>query len=143
MATADLLPARAADGIDEDLTDEQIEQMLARATARLQQKSSIVQSDEGKYNFNFPKLSTGQLERPYLRVKGDIVSADPKRLLAQEHRRQANGIRKVEDPVTSKKAAVEVSWQSNKRTLLVMMKTIPITFLERSLGTVLVCPSAH
>lgn len=94
---------------DEELTDEQIEQLLARATARLQEKAKQQQLTKSTtQTFTFPKLDAGQLEKPYVETKGDVATVDASRLLEEKQRKQANGIRKVEDPVTAKKAAAEV-----------------------------------
>ncbi|KAK3713925.1 dTDP-fucopyranose mutase [Vermiconidia calcicola] len=94
---------------DEDLTDEQIEQLLARATARLQEKSKskdVVKLSEGN-KYTFPKLETGRLEQPYVSTKDGIATLDSPRLLDEKHRKQANGVRKVEGPLTAKKLAQE------------------------------------
>lgn len=96
---------------DEDLTDEQIEGLLARATARRQQKSKStdVSKITNTQSFNFPKLDTGNLDQPYVSTRGDIATVDASRLLEVKSRKQANEIRKVEDPVAAKKAAIVVS----------------------------------
>ncbi|KAF2159820.1 hypothetical protein M409DRAFT_70725 [Zasmidium cellare ATCC 36951] len=93
---------------DEELTDEQIEQLLARATARLQEKAKQQQLTKSHtQEFKFPKLDAGLLEKPYVETKGDVATVDASRLLEEKHRKQANGTRKVEDPVTAKKAAAD------------------------------------
>ncbi|SMR56830.1 unnamed protein product [Zymoseptoria tritici ST99CH_3D1] len=95
--------------LDDELSDEQIEQLLARATARLQEKSKqtqLIQKNES-HSYTFPKLDAGALEKPYVTTKGDIATVDSSRLLKEKLRKQAEGIRKVEDPVTSKKALEE------------------------------------
>ncbi|KAK4893171.1 dTDP-fucopyranose mutase [Elasticomyces elasticus] len=94
-----------SDDLTDDLTDEQIEQLLARATERLKQKEQKTRPAP-KQNFTFPKLNPGRLvpdETP--RKKLDI------------------GIRKVQDPVVAKKAALEAkkatagpSWFNMPRT---------------------------
>ncbi|KAF2773486.1 Fcf2-domain-containing protein [Teratosphaeria nubilosa] len=96
----------AADG---DLSDEQIEQLLATASARLQEKSHS--KDLAKTNprnsYTFPKLNAGKLEKPYVSSRGEVALIDAPRLLEQKQRKLADGIRKVEDPVASKKLALE------------------------------------
>lgn len=101
---------RAVKSSDEDISDEQIEQLLARATARLQEKSKDSQLTQktAQHSFHFPRLDAGQLEKPYVSTKGDIATVDASRLLQEKHRKQASVIRKVEDPVTTKAAAAEV-----------------------------------
>ncbi|KAK0366707.1 dTDP-fucopyranose mutase [Friedmanniomyces endolithicus] len=95
--------------MDEDLSDGQIEKLLTRATARLQQKDNTQElaTSHPKQHFNFPKLNTGKLEKPYISTKGDVATVDAKRLLEEKQRKQANMVRKVEDPMMVKKAAIE------------------------------------
>lgn len=113
--------------MDDDLTDEQIEQLLANAAARLQQQD--VSNDITKRNdcstFNFPKLSVGKLEQPYISTKGHVSTVDGKRLLEEKQRRQADRTRKVEDPVTTKKMALEVSPHVRSTAWPILMKFIP------------------
>ncbi|KAK0940594.1 dTDP-fucopyranose mutase [Friedmanniomyces endolithicus] len=96
--------------MDEDLSDTQIEELLARATARLQQRANTKElaTSHAKHHFTFPKLNPGKLEKPYISTKGDVATVDAKRLLEEKQRKKANTVRKVEDPVTAKKAALEV-----------------------------------
>jgi len=113
--------------MDDDLTDEQIEQLLAKATARLQQKdvSNQIAKTNGNPTFNFPKLSVGKLEQPYVSTKGHVFTVDGKRLLEEKQRRHADGIRKVEDPVAKKKMSLEVCLHRRSTPLLILMKFIP------------------
>ena len=113
---------------DDDLSDEQMEALLARATARLQSNANgaAQQSGDGKNKFNFPKLNAGELDKPYVSTKGDVATVDASRLLEEKQRRQADGPRKVEDPVMAKKLAVEVRLTAHSRSLLAMRKIIPI-----------------
>ena len=64
--------------MDEDLSDNQIEELLARATARLQQNGNTQElaTSHPKHHFNFPKLNTGKLEKPYISTKGDVAIVD-------------------------------------------------------------------
>lgn len=93
---------------DETLTDEQVQQMLARATQRLKGRSTALAKKSDAPQYTFPKLNTGELVKPYLSTSGDVVSADSKRMLEKKERTMANGLRRIEDPVTQKKAAEEV-----------------------------------
>ena len=108
MAALDTARSLDTKSADHELSDEDIEQLLARATARLQQNPEQHLVKKRENTFTFPKLNTGELEKPYLQTKGDVASVDGKRLLEERHRKQANGIRKVEDPVAAKKVALEV-----------------------------------
>ena len=95
---------------DAALTDEQVEQMLARATQRLKAKSQSTElaKKDDRPRYTFPKLETGSLVQPYVSAKGDVVAADSDRMLEKKERKLANGLRRVEDPVALKKAAQEV-----------------------------------
>ena len=124
----------------EDLTDEQMEEMLAQATTRLREKEEAKMfQTEAPQKFTFPKMNAGALEKPYVVVKGHVAEADKSRLIDDKHRQAGSLIRKVEDPVTAKKLAAEV------RHILYFTKShhvyeedIPIFSLEQSRGTVLV-----
>lgn len=125
MAASDTM-LREQGPVQEDLSDEQIEAMLARATERLQQKGEVAKTGE-KSLYTFPKLNAGKLEKPYVSSKADVASVDASRLLDEKDRKQANGIRKVEDPLTAKKAALEVSLVHMLcRIYLAMRKIFPI-----------------
>ena len=99
--------AMATDG---DLSDEQISALLERASARLHAKANSTEQEHqaSSDSFRFPRLDAGTLDRPYVSTKGDIASVDAGRLLEERQRKQANVARKVEDPVTAKKSAIEV-----------------------------------
>lgn len=99
----------ASAGVEDDLSDEQIEALLARATARLQKKSKgkEVAKPTGP-QYTFPKLNPGGIEKPYVSEKGEVATLDSARLLEEKDRKQANGIRQVVDPVVDKKMALEV-----------------------------------
>ncbi|KAI5365273.1 putative Fcf2 pre-rRNA processing [Septoria linicola] len=107
MATATKQPPKADSGSEDDLTDEQIQQELAAATARLQAQAKDMQltkRNESK-GITFPKLETGDLPKPYFSVNGHVATVNSSRLVEEKYRRQQ--IRKVEDPVAAKKAAEE------------------------------------
>lgn len=95
---------------DEELSDSEIDALLARASQRLkeqtQDKQLTTQSEEQR--LTFPKLDAGNLEKPYVDTSGNIAKLNDNRLLEEKHRKKADIIRKVEDPVAAKKAAAEV-----------------------------------
>lgn len=127
MAATTALEARPATTEDE-LSDEQIEQLLAKAAARLQSKALAQASkDESKHGFNFPRLDAGELEKPYMTTKGDVTTVDATKMLEDKQRKHADGIRKVEDPVAAKNAAAEVSHTPAIYVSSDMRKTIPIS----------------
>ncbi|KAI4745948.1 rRNA-processing protein FCF2 [Aureobasidium sp. EXF-12298] len=96
---------------EEDLSDEQMQQMLAQAAKRRQEKASVAlfdKDDKDKANqFNFPKLNTGEMVQPYVSNAGDVATVDRSRLLSEQDRKLSNQIRKVEDPVAFKKKTLE------------------------------------
>lgn len=94
---------------DKELSDEQMEQLLARATDRLQQQRGAVSKTGQQNSYSFPKLNAGKLEKPYMASKGDVATVDASRLLEEKERKKANGIRSVEDPLMAKQVALEVS----------------------------------
>lgn len=128
---------------EEDLSDEQMQEMLAQAAKRRQENASVaLADDEAKSNrFNFPKLNTGEMVQPYVSNKGDVAKVDSSRLLAQQDRKLSNQIRKVEDPVAVKKQMLEVRTLITLHppfTPLAYEENYPNFFLTRSRGTVLV-----
>ena len=126
-AAVDVLSSAHEASADEDLSDEQIEELLARATARLQDNSvgKQVANFDVKSHYTFPKLNAGKLEKPYVFSKGAVASLDAARLLEEKQRKQANATRKVEDPLTAKRAALEVRILSSTRVDLAMRKIFP------------------
>jgi len=122
----------------EDLTDEQMEEMLAQATTRLREKEeSNMFKTETPQKYTFPKMNAGELEKPYVVTKGHIAEADKARLIDQKHRQTDSLIRKVEDPVTARKLAAEVR-SHYFSTPIMSMRKISQFSLEQSRGTVLV-----
>lgn len=121
----------------DDLNDEQMQELLAQAAQRLQQNTALRLSDDTKTKFNFPKLSTGEIAKPYVSSKGDIAHLDSSRLLQEKDRRLSNQARKVEDPVVLREKSAKV------RNFLLTLpiayeEDIPNFLLEQSPGTVLV-----
>jgi hypothetical protein len=75
-----------------DMTDEQMEELLAQATTRLREKERMNPTEKQPQRFIFPKLDAGALEKLHTRTQHSTVG----------------GIRKVDDPVVAKKIALEV-----------------------------------
>jgi hypothetical protein len=127
----------------EDLTDEQMEEMLAQATTRLREKEEPKMfQTEAPQKFTFPKMDAGAIEKPYVVVKGNVAEADKSRLIDDKHRQAGTLIRKVEDPVTAKKLAAEVrSHQLPITQHHVYEEDIPI-FPSSRVGAPFWCPSA-
>jgi hypothetical protein len=129
----------------EDLTDEQMEEMLAQATTRLREKEEAKMfQTEAPQKFTFPKMNAGALEKPYVVVKGHVAEADKSRLIDDKHRQAGSLIRKVEDPVTAKKLAAEVRCILYFTTLqhTTSMRKISQFFPSSRVGAPFWCPSA-
>lgn len=95
---------------EDELSDEQMQQMLARAAARKQESISLrLAGEETKdKQFSFPKLSTGEIAKPYVSTTGQVAQVDSSRLLQEKDRVLADKIRKIEDPVALKQKKAEV-----------------------------------
>lgn len=127
----------------EELTDEQMEEMLAQATTRLREKeqSKMFQMDAPQ-TFSFPKMDAGKMDKPYVTTKGHIAQADKARLIDDKYRQGDSLIRKVEDPVTAKKLAAEVRLQHSVPSCHVYEEDIPNFFPRAESGHRFGCPSA-
>jgi len=103
----------------EDLSDEQIEQLLQQATVRLREQQAL--KLDSRYIPAVPaagKLMVSTLATPYVQTTGDIAKADTSRLVDEQHRQLADGaIRKVEDPVVIKQKNLEVSLAASARSI--------------------------
>ena len=94
-----------------DLTDDQIEQLLQLAEERTRNPSSTAltrsANHEPAYSYT-KKPAIAGLPTPYIETNGEIAQADARRLVENSTRVMANGIRKVEDPLVSKKKTLDV-----------------------------------
>jgi hypothetical protein len=126
----------------EDLTDEQMEEMLAQATTRLREKeeSNMFKTDAPQ-KYTFPKMNAGELEKPYVVTKGHIAEADKARLIDEKYRKTDSLIRKVEDPVTARKLAEEVRSHHTPHHHHVYEEDIP-NFPSSRVGAPFWCSSA-
>lgn len=94
---------------EDELSDEQMQEMLARAAKRRQEGAALKLAEEDNdKQFAFPKLNTGDIAKPYISTMGDVAQVDSSRLLQEKDRILANKIRKVEDPVVVKNQKAEV-----------------------------------
>ncbi|TKA57858.1 hypothetical protein B0A49_08604, partial [Cryomyces minteri] len=93
----------------EDLSDDQIQELLKQAESRLRQKAAntaLTQRDTLS-GFRIPRLDPGTLTQPYVQSNGDIARVNSARLLDETDRKLSNRPRKVEDPVVVKKKIAE------------------------------------
>jgi len=96
---------------DEDLSDEQIEQLLKQAETRLRQQQYFSKHDS-RYVPTIPsagKLDISTLPQPYVQTDGEVARVDSQKILDERQRKIADGaIRTVEDPLVIRKRTLEV-----------------------------------
>ncbi|OAL51283.1 Fcf2-domain-containing protein [Pyrenochaeta sp. DS3sAY3a] len=97
----ELLPAHQPlfeDDTDEELSDEQIRELLNEAAMRMRAKtaSQPVTSDAP---FKLPKLKPGHIADQYEKTEGNITRLDSSKLIDKEQQTLANGIKKIDDPL--------------------------------------------
>lgn len=105
-----MAPTAIVDDVPGELTDDQIEQLLQQAEERIRNPSStaLTLPPATKSSSLKRKHDESGLPTPYIQTNGGIARADPRRLIEESTRQQANGIRKVEDPLVVKKRKLEV-----------------------------------
>ncbi|TVY53638.1 rRNA-processing protein fcf2, partial [Lachnellula cervina] len=91
---------------DEDLSEEQIHQLLKDAELRLKADKGRRHNQENALQC-IPKIDSGKSVTPYIQKTSQGAQIDPSHLVKPEERRLANGIRRVEDPVAVKAKAAE------------------------------------
>jgi hypothetical protein len=116
----------------DELTDEQIEELLKQAETRLREQQAVKLAS-GRHTPAVPaagKLDISNLPKPYVQKSGEIARADKHRLLDEKNRKLAeSGIRKVEDPVLVKNRELEVCYSYYLcDNTLPMRKTFPKLF---------------
>lgn len=95
------------DDTDEDMSDEQVRELLNDAERRLRAEQASKPTSD--VPFRLPKLNAGPVADTYLRPDGRI---DPTKLVSKKDQALANGIKKIEDPIQIKKQKLEVSHMS-------------------------------
>lgn len=103
-------PVLPAQSKEQDITDEQIDQLLLRAEERLRDPASALERLDKDFSVlrQTRKLNTSGLPAPYVVLNGEVAIADPRRLVEESTRTMANGIRRVEDPLVTKRRKLEV-----------------------------------
>ncbi|OAG05551.1 Fcf2-domain-containing protein [Paraphaeosphaeria sporulosa] len=104
MASLPAHPPQMEDDTDEELTDEQVRELLAEAAERMRVKASQPSNDAP---FTLPKLNPGHIADTYSTTHGAITKLDASKLLPKKDQVLANGIKKIEDPVQLKKQKAE------------------------------------
>jgi hypothetical protein len=107
----ELLPAHQPlleDDIDEDMSDEQIRELLNEAALRMQAKAAGKPTATPNAPFRLPKLAPGHLADTYEKTEGSITRLDHSKLVDKKQHALANGIKKIDDPLAIKKQKAEV-----------------------------------
>lgn len=111
--------------LNDELSAEEIDQLLAQATTRLEAKAATTRKDASS-KFNIPRLDAGKdNEVSRISREGAIV-----KVKGGPQRKEHSAIRKVEDPIAIKAMAQEVSCLYN--CLSLRMKISQIFFLSRA-----------
>lgn len=89
---------------DDDLSPEQIDVLLKRASERAN-STRLAVSTLQRPNGKLPKLNSGNLPTPYVQTVGHIARAEKKALISHEQRSLSEKPKKVVDELLFKKQA--------------------------------------
>ncbi|KAF2819150.1 Fcf2-domain-containing protein [Ophiobolus disseminans] len=106
----ELLPAHQPlleDDTDEDMSDEQVRELLIEAAARMRAKAAGKPTAAPDVPFKLPKLRPGQLADTYEKTEGSITRLDHSKLIDKKQQALANGIKKIDDPIAAKRQKLE------------------------------------
>ncbi|CZS90719.1 probable FCF2 Essential nucleolar protein involved in the early steps of 35S rRNA processing [Rhynchosporium agropyri] len=94
---------------DEDLSNEQLRQLLKDAEQRLRSKGKqqMLMSTASSIESSLPKITMENPIVPYIKSTKTGAQVDRSHLVTEKERKLANGSRIVEDPITLKKRAEE------------------------------------
>jgi len=96
------------DDTDEELSDEQIRELLNEAERRMRAKQVASPPVAPDAPFKLPKLKPGHVADSYLKTEGGRRRLDPTKVVDEQHRALALGIKKIEDPLVVRKQKAEV-----------------------------------
>lgn len=132
----ELLPAHQPlleDDTDEEMSDEQIRELLNEAAIRMRAKAAGKPTATPDVPFKLPKLRPGHLADTYERTDGNISRLDHSKLVDPKQQALANGIKKIDDPLAvQKQKKMEVCTAMRSVSLAPLMIIIPIFSLSRS-----------
>ncbi|PSS18696.1 hypothetical protein M430DRAFT_102419 [Amorphotheca resinae ATCC 22711] len=94
---------------DEDLSDEQLKQLLKDAEQRLKEAkgSKELQTQNASVPKSIPKVANKQLITPYISTTDNGAHVDPSHLVNPREKKLSNGIRRVQDPLEIKAQAAQ------------------------------------
>ena len=93
--------------IDEELTDEQIDQLVEQAQRRLSAPAPVP-ADYKYGGLPLSKPARSELPQSYVDTDGKVARLNSEGTLTNLTKRKAYGVRKIEDPVVAKKKTQEV-----------------------------------
>ncbi|KAF2474065.1 Fcf2-domain-containing protein [Lindgomyces ingoldianus] len=109
----------------EELSDEQIRELLNGAERRMRAKQASSQTSTSNAPFKLPRLKPGHIADTYLKTEGSVTRLDLSQLISAKDRALADGVKKIEDPVqvkklkeAEKKATAGPNWFNLPRTEL-------------------------
>lgn len=96
------------DDTDEELSDQQIKELLNEAAERMRAKVALQPVAEPEAPFKLPKLRPGHIADTYEKTEGNITRLDHSKLIDKKQLALANGIKKIDDPMADKRKRKEV-----------------------------------
>ncbi|KAJ4366908.1 dTDP-fucopyranose mutase [Neocucurbitaria cava] len=102
----ELLPAHQPlrdDDTDEEISDEQVRELLNDAAQRMRAKAAVQPAPRADAPFKLPKLNPGYIADTYEKTEGNITRLDNTKLIDRKQQVLADGIKKIEDPIRLKK----------------------------------------
>ncbi|KAH8724705.1 Fcf2 pre-rRNA processing-domain-containing protein [Phaeosphaeriaceae sp. PMI808] len=118
---------------DEEMSDEQVRELLIEAAARMRAKADGKPTAVHDAPFKLPKLKPGHLADTYEKTSGNITRLDHSKLIDKKQQALANGIKKIEDPLAIKRQRAEEKKATAGANWFNMPKTELTTELRRDL----------
>lgn len=127
------------DDTDEELSDQQIKELLNEAAERMRAKAALQPSAAPEVPFKLPKLRPGHIADTYEKTEGNITRLDHSKLIDKKQLALANSIKKIDDPIADKRKRKEVctSFFSSPHSRMPVMIIIPNFFPDADSGSVL------
>lgn len=119
------------DDTDEELSDQQIKELLNEAAKRMRAKAALQPVTAPDAPFKLPKLRPGHIADTYEKTEGNIARLDHSKLIDKKQLALANGIKKIDDPIADKRKRKEVRSNVLYNALPVMI-IIPNFFLTQT-----------
>jgi len=95
------------DDTDEELSDQQIKELLNEAAERMRAKAALQPSAAPEVPFKLPKLRPGHIADTYEKTEGNITRLDHSKLIDKKQLALANSIKKIDDPIADKRKRKE------------------------------------